>query len=92
MSGDGVSGHGVTEHDEGRVSSKDPLNLDIVPVANKGGSYSYKQTFKVADADLLDLSDETIVVHGIDLDGNGMYDDFLEASLPTLCGEIAQRR
>lgn len=71
---------------------QDPLNLDIVPVANRGGAYSYKQTFTVADSDLFDLSDEAIVVHGIDLNGNSMYDDFLEASLPTLCGEIVQRR
>lgn len=72
--------------------AQEPLNLDIMPVANNGGSYNYKHTFTITDPDLFDLSDETIVVHGIDLNGNGAYDDFLEASLPTLCGEIVQRR
>ncbi len=100
-----TNGNGLVEVGEGapfygdqfkvtlsETGAQEPLNLDIAPVANRGGAYSYKQTFTIADADLFDLSDETIVVHGIDLNGNGAYDDFLEASLPTLCGEIVQRR
>lgn len=74
------------------TGAQEPLNLDIAPVANEDGSYTYRHTFTV-DGDLLDLSDETIVVHGLDINGNGMYDDdTLEASLPVLCGEIVQRR
>ena len=60
-------------------------------MANAGGHYSYSYTFTV-DGDALDVSDESIVVHGLDLNGDGAYSDFMEASLPVLCGEITQRR
>lgn len=100
-----TNGNGLVEVGEGapfygdqfkvtlsETGAQEPLNLDIAPVANRGGAYNYRQTFTISDPDLFDLSDETIVVHGIDLNGNGAYDDFLEASLPALCGEIVQRR
>lgn len=73
------------------TGAQEPLNLDIAPVANSDGSYTYFQTFTV-DGDALNVADESIVVHGLDLNGDGMYSDFMEASLPVLCGEITQRR
>lgn len=71
--------------------AQEPLNLGIAPVANKGGTYTYSYTFQV-DGDALDVADESIVVHGLDLNGDGSYSNFMEASLPVLCGEITQRR
>ncbi|CAN5706194.1 hypothetical protein BH23CHL7_BH23CHL7_20890 [soil metagenome] len=73
------------------TGAQEPLNLGIAPVANRSGSYSYSFTFAV-DGDALDVADESIVVHGLDLNGDGAYSDFMEASLPVLCGEITQRR
>lgn len=72
------------------TGAQEPLNLNIAPVANPGGSYTYSFTFTV-DGDAADVADESIVVHGLDLDGDGMYSNFMEASLPVLCGEITQR-
>ncbi|CAN5775957.1 hypothetical protein BH24CHL6_BH24CHL6_08800 [soil metagenome] len=71
--------------------AQEPLNLEIAPVASGGGSYSYSFTFQV-EGDALDVADESIVVHGLDLNGDGAYSNFMEASLPVLCGEITQRR
>lgn len=72
------------------TGAQEPLNTDIAPVANAGGSYTYRFTFTV-DGDAADVADESIVVHGLDLDGDGAYSNFMEASLPVLCGEITQR-
>lgn len=71
------------------TGAQEPLNLDIAPVANAGGAYTYSFTFTV-DGDAADVADESIVVHGLDLDGDGAYSSFMEASLPVLCGEITQ--
>lgn len=73
------------------TGAQEPLNLDIAPVANADGSYTYTHTFQV-DGDALNVSDESIVVHGLDINGDGAYSNFMEASLPVLCGEITQRR
>ncbi|MCV0377395.1 hypothetical protein [Microbacterium sp.] len=72
------------------TGAQEPLNLDIAPVANAGGAYTYSFTFTV-DGDAADVADEAIVVHGLDLDGDGAYSSFMEASLPVLCGEIIRR-
>lgn len=69
---------------------QDPLLLTIAPVATQGGSYHYSYTFTV-DPATVDLADQAIVVHGLDLNGDGAYSDFMEASLPVLCGQIVQR-
>ncbi len=70
---------------------QEPLNTSIAPVANRGGSYTYTFTFTV-EGDAADVADESIVVHGLDLNGDGMYNaDTMEASLPVLCGEITRR-
>lgn len=73
------------------TGAQEPLNLAIAPVANGSGSYTYSYTFTV-DGDALDVSDESIVVHGRDLNNDGSYSNFMEASLPVLCGEITQRK
>lgn len=72
------------------TGAQEPLNTAIAPVANRGGAYTYSFTFTV-DGDAADVADEAIVVHGLDLNGDGMYSDFMETSLPVLCGEIIRR-
>lgn len=57
------------------------LPLTPFPTASKGGVTTYSQTFEV-DGDLLDLSDETIVLHGMTVDGTYV------ATLPVACGAI----
>jgi len=57
------------------------LPLTPFPTANKAGVTTYSQTFAV-DGDLLDLSDETIVLHGMTIDGTYV------ATLPVACGNI----
>lgn len=57
------------------------LSLTPFPVANAAGVVTYSQTFQV-DGDLLDLSDEVIVLHGMTLEGG------YAATLPVACGEI----
>jgi len=73
------------------TGAQEPLDLGIAPVANRGGNYTYSYTFEV-EGDALDVADESIVVHGLDLDGDGSYSNLTEASLPVLCGEITRRR
>ena len=55
--------------------------LTPFPMAEKG-MINYHETFEV-DGDLLDLSDEAIVVHG------GFVDGTYVATLPVACGEIS---
>lgn len=57
------------------------LALTPFPAANPAGVVTYTQTFDV-DGDLLDLSDEVIVLHGMTIDGTYV------ATLPVACGEI----
>lgn len=58
------------------------LALEPFPTANPGGVTTYTETFDV-DGDLLDLSDETIVLHGMTIDGTYV------ATLPVACGNIS---
>jgi hypothetical protein len=66
------------------------------------GNITYKRTFKVAPgvADAIRASNAVIVVHGIDYNHNGLYDDVLdrselnrtlpgEATAPALCGPLS---
>lgn len=75
------------------------LALDRFPVADAGGYLSYTRTF-TNDSALANADTVQVVVHGIDLNGNGAYDFEagpseltpdapLEATLPVLCGGIA---
>lgn len=55
--------------------------LTPFPTANRGEVITYTGTFDV-DGDLLDLSDEVIVLHGMTVDGTYV------ATLPVACGAI----
>ena len=57
------------------------LPLTPFPVANPAGVVTYSQSFTV-DGDLLDLSDEAVVLHGAFLGQK------YAATLPVACGEI----
>ncbi len=59
-----------------------PVLLSLLPFPMaENGTINYHQTFTV-DGDLLDLSDEAIVLHG------GFVDGEYVATLPVACGEI----
>lgn len=61
------------------------LSLEPFPVANRAGVVTYSMSFEV-DGDLLDLSDEAIVLHG------QFLDDGYAVTLPVACGEIDDRK
>ncbi|PKW25578.1 hypothetical protein [Phycicoccus duodecadis] len=83
----------------GDTSPASALDLSRFPVADATGHLEYTRTFSNAAA-LANAGTVQVVVHGIDLNGNGVYDfesgpselgaQFpLEATLPTVCGGIA---
>ncbi len=59
------------------------LSLTPFPTANPAGVVTYSQSFQV-DGDLLDLTDEEIVLHGMTLS------EGYAASLPVACGQIME--
>jgi hypothetical protein len=75
------------------------LALDRMPVAKQNGLLTYKRTLTIP-GDLASRLDELhIVVHGEDLNRDGMYGGRvtalgapLEAELPVACGEITHKR
>ena len=80
---------------EGDTSPASGLALDRFPVANSGGSFRYKETFEIPTDVAANLDEHHIVQHGVDLNGNGVYDGPeaglgvpLEAELPATCGVI----
>ena len=80
---------------EGDTSPASALALDRFPVANPGGSFSYKRTSEIPSEVAANLGELHIVQHGVDLNGNGVYDGPisalgvpLEAELPATCGVI----
>lgn len=85
---------------EGDTSPSSGLAVDRFPVANPGGSVNYKRTFEVSDEVAENLGDFAIVQHGVDLNGNGVYDFEAagaseldpslpqEATIPANCGVI----
>jgi hypothetical protein len=74
--------------------------VDRFPVANDGGSVSYKRTIEVSSQIANKLGMFHIVQHGVDLNGNGEYDFEAagaseldpslpqEATIPANCGVI----
>ena len=85
---------------EGDTSPESALAVDRFPVANEDGTLTYDRTFGVP-ANVADrLEDFAIVQHGVDLNGNGMYDEEAagpsdldpslpqEATIPANCGVI----
>ena len=85
---------------EGDTSPESGLAVDRFPVANEDGTLTYNRTFGVP-ANVADrLEDFAIVQHGVDLNGNGVYDEEAagpsdldpslpqEATIPANCGVI----
>jgi hypothetical protein len=79
----------------------DGLDLSRYPVANRAGFYTYSRTFSIPMSVAERLGQLHIVIHGSDLNGNGVYDGVrsslsdligatvpLEAELPVVCGPI----
>ena len=79
----------------------DGLDLSRFPVANRAGFVTYSRTFSIPMSVAERLGQLHIVIHGSDLNGNGVYDGVrsslsdlvgatvpLEAELPVACGPI----
>jgi hypothetical protein len=85
---------------EGDTSPESGLAVDRFPVAYEDGTLTYGRTFEVPTNVADRLEDFAIVQHGVDLNGNGVYDEEAagpsdldpslpqEATLPANCGVI----
>ncbi|MDY7101523.1 MAG: CHRD domain-containing protein [Actinomycetota bacterium] len=82
---------------EGDTSADSALAVDRFPVADEDGNLSYTRTFEVSDEVADAVGHLHVVVHGIDVNGDGGYDAGagaspldpalpLEATVPALCG------
>lgn len=83
----------------GDTTAASALALDRFVVADEDGNLSYSRTF-ANDSALANAGTVQVVVHGIDINGNGSYDFDagpssltdafpLEGTIPVLCGGIA---
>jgi hypothetical protein len=85
---------------EGDTSPESGLAVDRFPVANEDGTLTYGRTFEVPTNVADRLGDFAVVQHGVDLNGNGVYDFEAagasdldpnlpqEATIPANCGTI----
>ena len=85
---------------EGDTSPDSGLAVDRFPVANEDGTLTYDRTFGVPTNVADRLGEFAIVQHGVDLNGNGVYDEEAagpsdldpslpqEATIPANCGVI----
>jgi hypothetical protein len=85
---------------EGDTSPESGLAVDRFPVANEDGTLTYGRTFGVPTNVAERLGDFAVVQHGVDLNGNGVYDFEAagasdldpnlpqEATIPANCGPI----
>ena len=85
---------------EGDTSPESALAVDRFPVANEDGTLSYGRTFGVPTNVADRLEEFAVVQHGVDLNGNGVYDEEAagpsdldpslpqEATIPANCGVI----
>jgi hypothetical protein len=85
---------------EGDTSPESALAVDRFPVANEDGTLTYGRTFGVPTNVADRLGEFAIVQHGVDLNGNGVYDEEAagpsdldpslpqEATIPANCGVI----
>lgn len=85
----------VTFSTEGTTSPSVAFDPSVAPVADSFGNLVYERSIKVSDGIRSNLDDLHIVVHGLDLNGNGFYDGpissagvLLELELPVACGTI----
>lgn len=97
---DGLPAYGpiqVTFSTKGDTSAAAGLSLETAPVADRKGTLRYQRVILDVPADVVDeLENMHIVIHGEDLDDDGMYDPGpitalgapLEAELPVACGEL----
>ncbi len=85
---------------EGDTSPESGLAVDRFPVADENGNLTYDRTFGVPRNVADRLEDFAVVQHGVDLNGNGVYDEEAagpsdldpslpqEATIPANCGVI----
>jgi hypothetical protein len=85
---------------EGDTSPDSALAVDRFPVANEDGTLTYDRTLGVPKNVADRLGEFAIVQHGVDLNGNGVYDEEAagpsdldpslpqEATIPANCGRI----
>jgi hypothetical protein len=85
---------------EGDTSPESGLAVDRFPVANEDGTLTYGRTFEVPTNVADRLGEFAVVQHGVDLNGNGVYDEEAagpsdldpslpqEATIPANCGVI----
>ena len=85
---------------EGDTSPDSGLAVDRFPVANEDGTVNYERMFSVPSDVAQRLGEFAIVQHGVDLNGNGMYDEEAagpsdldpslpqESTIPANCGRI----
>ncbi len=83
----------------GDTSPASALALDRFKAANDEGKLFYRRSFRIPRAVAKRLNQLHIVIHGEDLNNDGMYGGRitalgapLEAELPVACGEIDRRR
>ncbi len=85
---------------EGDTSPESALAVERFPIANEDGTVTYDRTFGVPSTVAERLGEFAIVQHGVDLNGNGVYDEEAagpsdldpslpqEATIPANCGTI----
>ncbi len=85
---------------DGDTSPESGLAVDRFPVADENGNLTYGRTFGVPTNVADRLGDFAVVQHGVDLNGNGVYDEEAagpsdldpslpqEATIPANCGVI----
>ncbi len=64
------------------------FDVEKFPTANSSGVLDYHRTFQIPGKIAAKLGQLHVVVHGEDLNGDGAYSTFMEASLPVACGVI----
>lgn len=79
----------------GDTSAASGLALDRFATANLFGVLTYERTIKIPHEVARDIEAKHVVIHGEDLDDDGMYGGRitalgapLEAELPVACGEV----
>ncbi|MEP6476463.1 MAG: hypothetical protein ABJC60_04245 [Actinomycetota bacterium] len=76
--------------DPNPTTSAVAFSVALFPAANKRGVLDYHRTFQIPGKIAAKLGQLHVVVHGEDLNGDGAYSSFMEASLPVACGTIDQ--
>ena len=99
---EGVPAYGMVKQSlttSGDTSADSALAIDRFPTADADGNYTFQRTFDVPEDIATYLGNLHVVVHGIDVNGNGVYDADagqssldpslpLEATAPAACGAL----